>query len=90
MRELNLASANFFGTFGRDGGDGFLVDTETEEEHPSDAVWIVFGTSAGTAASSWHAARSGWSDPARPPAHLARDRNRGSSRSGASRGSQAR
>ncbi len=43
VRELNLASANFFGTLGRDGGDGFLVDTETEEEHPSDAVWIVFG-----------------------------------------------
>ena len=43
VRELNLASANFFGTFGRDGGDGFLVDTETGEEHPSDAVWIVFG-----------------------------------------------
>jgi len=43
VRELNLASANFFGTFGRDDGDGFLVDTETEEEHPSDAVWIVFG-----------------------------------------------
>ena len=43
VRELNLASANFFGTFGRDDGDGFLVDTETEEEHPSGAVWIVFG-----------------------------------------------
>ncbi len=43
VRELNLASANFFGTFGREGGDGFQVDTETEEEHPSDAVWIVFG-----------------------------------------------
>ena len=43
VRELNLASANFFGTFGRDGGDGFEVDTETGEEHPSDAVWIVFG-----------------------------------------------
>jgi hypothetical protein len=43
VRELNLASANFFGTFGRDDGDGFLVDTETEEEHPSDDVWIVFG-----------------------------------------------
>ena len=43
VRELNLASANFFGTFGRDGGDGFQVDTETGEEHPSDAVWIVFG-----------------------------------------------
>jgi len=43
VRELNLASANFFGTFGRDGGDGFLVDTEAGEEHPSDAVWIVFG-----------------------------------------------
>ena len=43
VRELNLASANFFGTFGRDSGDGFLVDSETGEEHPSDAVWIVFG-----------------------------------------------
>ncbi len=43
VRELNLASANFFGTFGRDDEDGFLVDTETEEEHPSDAVWFVFG-----------------------------------------------
>jgi predicted RNA-binding Zn-ribbon protein involved in translation (DUF1610 family) len=43
VRELNLASANFFGTFGRDSGDGFQVDTETGEEHPSDAVWIVFG-----------------------------------------------
>jgi DNA-directed RNA polymerase subunit RPC12/RpoP len=43
VRELNLASANFLGTFGRDDGDGFLVDTETGEEHPSDAVWIVFG-----------------------------------------------
>ncbi len=43
VRELNLASANFFGTFGRDGEDGFLVDTEAGEEHPSDAVWIVFG-----------------------------------------------
>ena len=43
VRKLNLASANFFSTFGRDGGDGFLVDTETEEEHPSDAEWIVFG-----------------------------------------------
>jgi hypothetical protein len=43
VRELNLASANFFGTFGRDDGDGFLVDTETNEEHPSDSVWIVFG-----------------------------------------------
>ena len=43
VRELNLASANFFGTFGREGGDGFQVDTETEEEHPADAVWIVFG-----------------------------------------------
>ena len=43
VRELNLASANFLGTFGREGGDGFQVDTETGEEHPSDAVWIVFG-----------------------------------------------
>lgn len=43
VRELNLASANFFGTFGRKGGDGFQVDTESGEEHPSDAVWIVFG-----------------------------------------------
>ncbi|MBI5068697.1 MAG: hypothetical protein HZB56_10695 [Deltaproteobacteria bacterium] len=43
VRELNLASANFFGTFGRNGGDGFQVDTEGGEEHPSDAVWIVFG-----------------------------------------------
>ena len=43
VRELNLASANFFGTFGREGGDGFQVDTEAEEEHPADAVWIVFG-----------------------------------------------
>jgi predicted RNA-binding Zn-ribbon protein involved in translation (DUF1610 family) len=43
VRELNLASANFLGTFGRDNGDGFQVDTETGEEHPSDAVWIVFG-----------------------------------------------
>ncbi len=43
VRELNLASANFFGAFGRDAGDGFLVDTEAGEEHPSDAVWIVFG-----------------------------------------------
>ena len=43
VRELNLASANFLGSFGREGGDGFLVDTEAGEEHPSDAVWIVFG-----------------------------------------------
>lgn len=42
VRELNLASANFFGTFGRNGGDGFQVDSEAGEEHPSDAVWIVF------------------------------------------------
>ncbi len=44
VRELNLASANFFGTFGReDEDDEFLVDTETSEEHPSDSVWIAFG-----------------------------------------------
>jgi len=43
VRELNLASANFFGTFSLDEGDGFQVDGETGEEHPSDAVWIVFG-----------------------------------------------
>ncbi len=44
VRELNLASANFYGTFGRDLGDvGFDVDAEVPEEHPSDAVWIVFG-----------------------------------------------
>ena len=42
VRELNLASANFFGSFGREGGAGFLVDGDAGEEHPSDAVWIVF------------------------------------------------
>ena len=43
VRELNLASANFLGTFGRDEGDGFEVDAETGEERPADAVWIPFG-----------------------------------------------
>ncbi len=44
VRELNLASANFYGTLGRDGGDsGFAIDPAASEEHPSDAVWIVFG-----------------------------------------------
>jgi predicted RNA-binding Zn-ribbon protein involved in translation (DUF1610 family) len=43
VRELNLASANYFGTFGREDGDGFAVDPESGEEHPSDALWVVFG-----------------------------------------------
>jgi predicted RNA-binding Zn-ribbon protein involved in translation (DUF1610 family) len=46
VRELNLASANYFGTFGRERGegvDGFAIDPESGEEHPSDAVWVVFG-----------------------------------------------
>ena len=42
VRELNLASANFLGTFGRRDGDGFEVDSEIGEERPSDAVWIPF------------------------------------------------
>jgi predicted RNA-binding Zn-ribbon protein involved in translation (DUF1610 family) len=43
VRELNLASTNFFGAFGRTDGEGFVVDPEGGEEHPSDAVWVVFG-----------------------------------------------
>ncbi len=43
VRELNLASANYFGTFGREDGEGFLVDPEAGEEHPSDSVWVVLG-----------------------------------------------
>jgi hypothetical protein len=44
VRELNLASANFYGMFRREGGDGgFSVAADMPEEHPSDAVWIVFG-----------------------------------------------
>lgn len=44
VRELDLASANYYGTFGRgDGDSGFTIDPAASEEHPSDAVWIVFG-----------------------------------------------
>ena len=44
VRELNLASANFFGAFGRPGDrDGFALDPDTPEEHPSEAIWVVFG-----------------------------------------------
>lgn len=42
VRELNLASANFYGAIGRDHGEGFVVDTEAGEEHPSDAIWIAY------------------------------------------------
>ncbi len=44
VRELNLASASFYGTIEPRGGDaGFCLDPETPEEYPSDAMWIVFG-----------------------------------------------
>jgi hypothetical protein len=43
VRELNLASANFYGSLGRSEEDGgFTVDPASDEEHPSDAVWVVF------------------------------------------------
>jgi ribosomal protein S27E len=42
VRELNLASANFYGAIGRENGEGFVVDTEAGEEHPSDAIWIAY------------------------------------------------
>jgi len=43
VRELNLASANFYGSLGRlDDEGGFTVDPGSDEEHPSDAVWVVF------------------------------------------------
>ena len=43
VRELNLACANFYGAIGRDHGEGFVVDTEAGEEHPSDSIWISYG-----------------------------------------------
>lgn len=43
VRELNLASANFYGSLGRPEDDGgFIVDPGSDEERPSDAVWVVF------------------------------------------------
>ncbi len=48
VRELNLASANYYGTLGREDGDsGFTIDPAASEEHPSDAVWVVFGYECG-------------------------------------------
>lgn len=43
VRELNLASANFYGSLGRSEVEGgFTVDPGSDEEHPSDALWVVF------------------------------------------------
>jgi hypothetical protein len=42
VRELNLASSNFYGSFANDPEQTFRVDADRGEEKPSDAVWIVF------------------------------------------------
>ncbi len=43
VRELNLASANYYGAFLSADEDRFEVDPESGEERPHDGVWIVFG-----------------------------------------------
>ncbi len=43
VRELNLASSNFYGTFGDDPERPFDVDAESGAEEPSDGIWVVFG-----------------------------------------------
>jgi hypothetical protein len=42
VRELNLASSNFYGCFANDPEHWFHVDPAAEEEQPSDALWVVF------------------------------------------------
>ncbi len=42
VRELNLASSNFYGSFANDPERTFHVDGEAGEEHPSDALWVHF------------------------------------------------
>ncbi len=42
VRELNLASSNFYGSFANDPEHAFRVDGDAGEEHPSDALWVVF------------------------------------------------
>ena len=43
VRELNLASSNFYGSFVRDHElQAFEVDPDSSEEHPSDALWVAF------------------------------------------------
>jgi len=42
VRELNLASSDFYGSFANDPEHTFHVDSEAGEEHPSDALWVVF------------------------------------------------
>jgi len=42
VRELNLASSNFYGAFANDPEHPFDVDSEAGEEHPSDALWVAF------------------------------------------------
>jgi hypothetical protein len=42
VRELNLASSNFYGCFANDPEHSFHVDPAAEEEQPSDALWVVF------------------------------------------------
>ena len=43
VRELNLASSNFYGTFGPGDDTEFEVDTEAGEQRPSDSIWLVYG-----------------------------------------------
>ena len=42
VRELNLASSNFYGCFADGPEHSFHVDPAGEEEQPSDALWVVF------------------------------------------------
>jgi hypothetical protein len=42
VRELNLASSNFYGSFANDPEHTFHVDSDAGEEHPSDSLWVVF------------------------------------------------
>ena len=42
VRELNLASANYYGAFRAEEGGAFHVDPASDEETPADAVWLVY------------------------------------------------
>ncbi len=42
VRELNLASANYYGAFRAEEGGAFHVDPASHEEMPPDAVWLVY------------------------------------------------
>ncbi|HTP27498.1 MAG TPA: hypothetical protein VMK12_17830 [Anaeromyxobacteraceae bacterium] len=42
VRELNLASANYYGAFRAEEGGAFHVDPASQEETPADALWVVY------------------------------------------------